>query len=130
LAVIVLDSGAVTAFAGADRVMRERIRRLAARSGEAFVVPLAVLIESTTGNAGRDAVVNRFLSGCELAPLTELVARRSAALRFAAHAGSAVDAVVVATTEARGGGVALTGDIGDLSALAAAARGVRVLPIP
>ncbi len=91
---------------------------------------MAVLIESTTGNGGRDAKVNRFLAGCDVVQLTELVARRAAALRFAARAGSAVDASVVAAAEARGGGVVLTSDLDDLEALAAEARGVRVLPIP
>jgi predicted nucleic acid-binding protein len=130
VAVVVLDAGAVSAFADADRVMRERIRRLLDRSGDPFIVPAGVVVESTTGHAGRDATVNRFLHGCEIAPLSELIARRAAALRFGARAGSAVDAMVVATAESRGGGVVLTGDVGDLAPLATQSRAVAVLPLP
>ena len=127
MSVVVLDSGAVSTFAEADRLMRERIARLLQRSGEPFLVPMAVLIEATTGSSSRDARVNRFLHGCEVVPLTELVARRAAALRHAARAGSAVDASVVATAESRGGGVVLTGDVDDLRALAQQSRAVEIL---
>ena len=93
-------------------------------------MPAGVIVESTTGAAGRDATVNRFLHGCEIAPLTELIARRAAALRYGARVGSAVDAMVVATAESRGGGVVLTGDIDDLGPLATQSRAVRVMPLP
>jgi hypothetical protein len=130
VAVVVLDSGAVTAFALADRRLREHVIRLARRSGEPFIVPATVLIEATTGSGARDALVNRLLRGCEIAGVGEPIARRSAALRFAARRGSAVDASVVATAEARGGGVVLTGDLQDLRALAAHAHGVEVRAVP
>lgn len=126
MALIVLDSGAVSAFATADRAMRERIQRLIARSGDPFIVPAGVLVESTTGTA-RDALVNRFLRGCEIVVLTELIARRAAVLRHAARAGSAIDASVIATAESRGGGVVLTSDLGDLRPLATQSGAVRVL---
>lgn len=130
MAVVVLDAGAVSAFAGADRLMRERIRRLLDRSGDPFIVPAGVIVESTTGASGRDATVNRFLRGCEIVPLTELIARRAAALRFGARVGSAVDATVVATAESRGGGVVLTGELDDLVPFATRSPAVRVLPLP
>lgn len=129
MAVIVLDSGAVTAFAAANRLTRERIVRLARRSGEPFLVPSTVIIEATTGSGARDANVNRFLRGCEIVVLTEPLARRSAALRFACRRGSPTDASVVATAEMRGGGVVLSGDLDDLQSLAARATGVKALPI-
>jgi hypothetical protein len=130
VAVIVLDAGALTAFAVADRRLREHVVQLARGSGEPFLVPATVLIEATTGSGARDANVNRLLGGCEVVTLSEPLARRSATLRFASRRGSAVDASVVALAEARGGGVVLTGDLVDLRALAAHAVGVRVLPLP
>jgi predicted nucleic acid-binding protein len=104
--------------------------RLVRRSGEPFIVPATVVIESTTGVPGSDANVNRFLRGCEIVALGEALARRSAALRFAARRGSPVDASVVATAELRGGGVVLTSDLDDLRALADKAVAVSVLAIP
>jgi predicted nucleic acid-binding protein len=127
VAVVVLDSGVVGAFADADRLLRERVARLARRSGEPFLVPATVIIEATTGSPARDAKVNRFLRGCEIVALGEALARRSAALRSASRRGSPVDASVVATAEARGGGVVLSTDLDDLRALAAHAVGVEVL---
>lgn len=129
MAGIVLDSGALSAFAAADRVLRDRLRELIDRKLTPLLVPTSVLIESTTGSGARDARVNRFLKGCEIVPLTELIARRAAALRHAAQVGSAVDASVVATAESRGGGLVLTGDLADLTALAAASPAVRILPL-
>jgi predicted nucleic acid-binding protein len=127
---VVLDSGAVTAFANADLRLRRHLAHLSRHADVSFVVPATVLIEATTGAASRDANVNRFLRGCEVAALTEMLARRAAALRRAARLGSPVDASVVATAEMRGGGVVLTGDLRDLRALAAHARGVEIQPIP
>jgi hypothetical protein len=129
VAVIVLDSGAVSAIAHADRLLRERVARLARRSGDPFLVPATVIIETTTGAAGRDASVNRLLKGCEVVLVGETLARRAATLRHASGRGSAVDASVVATAELRGGGVVLTGDLRDLEALAEHAERVAVLPL-
>ena len=127
--VIVLDAGAVTALATPDRLMRARLATLARKSGGHFVVPAAVLIEATTGSGPRDALTNRLLKGCEIVPLSEALARRAAALRAVTRRGSAVDASVVATAEAKGGGVVLTGDLDDLRVLAAHARGVEVVRV-
>ena len=126
MAVIVLDAGVVDAFARADRLLRARIGRLGRLSQDPFLVPATVLIEATTGHAGRDANVNRLLRACEIVVVGEALARRSAALRHASRRGSPVDASVVATAEARGGGVVLTDDLDDLRALAAYAAGVEV----
>lgn len=89
------------------------------------VIPSVVLVESLNGDAGRDAPTNRFLRTCRIEPtLTVRLARRAATLRRLAGRGSAVDAVVVATAEP--GGVVLTGDVGDLRALAAHAQDVAI----
>jgi hypothetical protein len=69
--------------------------------------------------------VNRFMKTCQIVELLpERLARRAASLRAQAGRGSAVDAVVVATAEP--GGDVLTGDLGDLGALAAHAVDVGV----
>ncbi len=91
------------------------------------VVPAAVLVESLTGRAGRDAHPNRLLEGCDVViELPEPLARRAAALPHHARRGSAADAIVVATAEP--GGMVLTGDVKDLPALAAQARDVLIVP--
>src|SRR5690606_1047387 len=88
-------------------------------------VPSIVLVECLQGHSGRDANVNRFLKGCDIAEFVpEGLARRAAKLRRLARRGSAVDALVVASAEARG--TILTTDMGDLEALAAYAEGVGI----
>ncbi len=130
MSVIVLDAGAVTAFAHPNQRRRERLIALRQATDQPFIVPTTVVAEVVTGVGPRDAHVNRLLQGCEIIPLTELVARRAAALRHRARRGSVVDASVVATAEIRGGGVVLTGDLGDLRALTARSPIVSVLAIP
>ena len=56
--------------------------------------------------------------------VSEWFARRAGTLRALVRQGSAVDAIVVALAEP--GGAVLTGDIKDLTALAAYADGVRI----
>jgi hypothetical protein len=86
------------------------------------------LVEALTGHVGRDAPANRFLKTCDVVgELPEALARRSAALRFQARRGSAVDAVVVAAAEP--GGTVLTSDVEDLRALAAHAREVQIVQV-
>lgn len=126
---IVLDSGALTAFARPNRSTRARLAELRAVWDEPLVVPAAVLMEATTGSGARDANVNRLLRGCRVVPLDESLARRAATLRFRSRHGSAVDASVVATAEQLGGGVVVTGDRKDLDAIASNAVGVDVVSI-
>ena len=93
-----------------------------------LAVPSVVVVESVTGDPGRDANTNRFLKTCDLiTEVPESTARCAARLRFLAKTGSAVDALVVATAEP--GGQVLTGDPGDLRAVAAPAECVRVVDI-
>jgi hypothetical protein len=69
--------------------------------------------------------VNRLLNTCDVRQeLPTSLARRAGELRHLAGKGSAVDAVVVATAEP--GGVVLSGDVDDLSALASHANAVRI----
>src|SRR5437867_151590 len=84
------------------------------------LVSTASLVESLTGDSGRDANTNRFLKICTISErLPERVARRAAFLRARARRGSAVDAIVVALAEP--GGTVLTSDAKDLRAIASRA---------
>ena len=116
---VTLDSGALTAAATGDARVRANLQAFR-RNGVEVVLPAVVLVESTTGEGPRDARVNLVVKGCRVAPTTEAVARRAAALRFrAGRPDLTVDAVVVATAELDGGSAVLTFDAGDLTALAA-----------
>ncbi len=121
----VLDAGGVSRLA--ERSQRASALLAALRREELWppLVPAPVLVECLTGHAGRDANVNRLLRTCTVGErVSEMLARRAAALRFAARRGSAVDALVVASAEPDG--VVLTSDLGDLRALAAYSLGVIV----
>ncbi|MFF5211336.1 hypothetical protein [Streptosporangium sp. NPDC000396] len=134
---LILDSGAVTFLAARTPEAIAVMRRLHREDTWPPLIPSVVLVECLTGNAARDADVNRFPPA--RSPRTELpkeLARRAASLRTKALASmtraerkalpSAVDALVVAYAEAEGPALILTGDGKDLRPLAAEARGVRV----
>ncbi|MEI2811354.1 MAG: hypothetical protein V9F00_14470 [Nocardioides sp.] len=122
---LVLDSGGVSRLA---RRRPDAAAVIAAFKAEGLwppVVPSVVLVESTTGRQRRDANINRFLKTCDIVEdLPQHLARRAGTLRALVRQGSAVDAIVVALAEP--GGAVLTGDIKDLTALAAYADGVRI----
>lgn len=123
-----LDSGAVTKLARRDRQTAAIITVIRRDGLWPPAVPSVVVVESVTGDPGRDANTNRFLKTCDLiTEVPESTARCAARLRFLAKTGSAVDALVVATAEP--GGQVLTGDPGDLRAVAAPAECVRVVDI-
>lgn len=88
---IVLDSGALSAFAEESRAFRITLRE-ALRKRAKVLVPTAVIAEATTGDYRRDANVNRALKETSLVALDGELARSAAALRFAhkrAGAGTA-----------------------------------------
>lgn len=124
-----VDSSALTKLATQDRATMARIRRLLDRELWPPVVPTAVLVESLTGSGPRDARVNRLLRTCEVLDLDTPIARRAAYLRTRARAGSAVDAIVVATAEAAASAVVITGDEDDLTRLASYSHDVAVMAI-
>ncbi len=122
---LVLDAGGLSHLAQRSRPAAALILALRREGLWPPVVPSAVLVESLTGQAGRDAAPDRLLKGCDVvSALPESLARRAAALRHQARQGSAVDAIVVATAEP--GGTVLTGDLTDLRALAVHARDVVI----
>lgn len=125
---LVLDAGGVSALGRRDRQAAARVARLRQRGLWPPIVPTPVLVESLTGHGPRDALANRLLRLATVHPLDELLARRAAALRARARAGSAVDAVVVATAELFDA-LIVTGDLGDLARLAEHAAGVGLLSL-
>jgi hypothetical protein len=123
--VLILDSGGFTRLSARSKQALALIRAFHAAGLWPPVVPTMVLVESLQGDPARDANANRFLKACIVqAEVTPTSARRAAELRRRARTGSAVDALVVALAEP--GGTVLTGDRGDLEALAAHARQVAV----
>jgi predicted nucleic acid-binding protein len=124
---LVLDSRAITALGRRDRQTAARITALRLRGLWPPIVPTAVLVDSLTGNRIRDALANRTVGLSLVYPLDEPLARRAAQLRGRARAGSAVDAIVVATAELFEA-LVVTGDLHDLARLSQHASGVTLLP--
>lgn len=122
---MILDAGAISALALGNPELRRALQRAVAR-GVSCMTSAAVVAETTTGRGPADARTNSVLGRLRLVPVDERLARRAGALRFAARRPGVVDALVVATAEADGGGIVVTGDVDDMSALAAVARGVQV----
>ncbi len=120
-----LDSGAVTYLTGRSRASAAIVKVYKARGLWPPTIPSVVLVECLQGHVARDAAVNALLQSCVVVEQVSVrMARRAALLRRLARTGSAVDALVVALAEPNG--VVLTGDVGDLEALAAYATGVLV----
>jgi predicted nucleic acid-binding protein len=122
---LVFDSGGLSRVSQRSRRAVALIEALQAENLWPPVVPTVVLAESNTGAARTDANINRLLKSCDLEPVVaEATARRAGQLRARARRGSAVDALLVALAEP--GGTVLTGDMGDLEALAAHAEAVAI----
>ncbi len=136
MAALVLDSGAVLALAGA-RSRPTPARRvqaaleLAHKRDVVVRIPTPVLAECYR-SGDQDVAVDRVVknAGEPVAPdvsSARVAGRVLARSRFdSAHA---VDALVVASVVRLGGGVVATGDIDDITRLAAAHPNVRVWPI-
>jgi hypothetical protein len=98
-------------------------------------VPTPVLVESTTGDGGRDAEVNRILGVLERAAQVlgapdEATARRAGRLRYIARSDDGIDALVAAAAIGDGSpAVLLTSDPDDLERLLQHAPRVRVRAI-
>jgi hypothetical protein len=127
----VLDSGGLTALTGKAQRARVWLRWIVENDG-VVVVPTPVLVETVSGDAGRDAEVNRILNVLQraasvLVPPGEETARCAGRLRFKARTDDGVDALVAA--EAVGDGTAcvlLTSDPRDLERLLADSPRVAV----
>ena len=125
---LVLDSGAISAYAQSDSTVRTRMRTLRQQGYWPPSVPTAVLVECLRGRPDYDASTNAILKSFDVRTRLPLeLARYAAALRARAGRGSAVDAILVATADP--GGVVVTGDPDDLRALASQAQDVTVVAI-
>ena len=125
---LVLDSGGLSYLATRSSQAVALIRSLRREELWPPVIPTMVLVESLQAWPGRDAALNQFIGTClvdDSVPVT--LARRTAELRRAARKGSAVDALVMALAEPNG--AVLTGDVGDLRALAAQTKQVTVIGV-
>jgi predicted nucleic acid-binding protein len=106
--------------------------RSAQKRGEPVRVPSVVLLELYRGAGSDEAIAAELGRGYARVVTTGIrIARVAGHLLAAAGAGSelAIDALVVATAVRLGGGIVLTHDPDDLSALAAGRPNVRVAAI-
>lgn len=118
----VLDSGGLTALVGGSQRARAWLRWIVEHEGT-ITIPTPVLVESTTGDPGRDAEVNRVVAvlqraaGALEAP-NEALARRAGRLRHRAAHDDGIDALVAASAVGDGSpAILLTSDPVDLARL-------------
>lgn len=127
----VLDSGGLTALGGGSQRARAWLRWVVENAGS-IQIPTPVLVESTTGDAGRDAEVNRILgvlgrAAAALEAPDEMTARLAGRLRFRARSEDGIDALVAAAAIADGSpAVLLTSDPHDLARLLEDERQVAI----
>jgi predicted nucleic acid-binding protein len=127
----VLDSEGLWAVARNDSEDARAVLAASRQAGVPVLVPAAVLAETLFAD-GHDVRANQVLKKLQVVPVTDPIARSAADLkRLAAMTGAAatIDAIVVATSVAAGGGVVLTSDIDDIHALAEGAAGIRIRPV-
>jgi predicted nucleic acid-binding protein len=129
MARLILDSGAVIAWAAGNQRVRQLIQR-AVRERTLILIPAVVIAETTRGGP-RDAPVNRAVKSVdEVYVADEAVAREAGRLLASVLVTNVtVDALVVATAARREPTVILTGDVADITALAAGYRHVRVVGV-
>lgn len=127
----VLDSGGLSALLGGSLRAREWLRWVFDHDGS-ICVPTPVLVESTTGAAGRDAEVNRILGVLQRAANVlqapdESTARRAGRLRFLAKSDDGIDALVASAAVGDGSAaVVLTSDPHDLERVLQNVRHVHI----
>lgn len=130
----VLDSGALSALSGDSLHARRWLRWIVEHDG-LLIVPTPVLVESTTGDPGRDAETNRILkvlarSASTLVSPDEAIARDAGRRRFRAKTDDGIDALVAATAASSAGAcVLLTSDPDDLKRLLASDPQVSVVRV-
>ena len=128
---MVLDSEGLWAVARNDSDDASAVLAASSQAGVPVLVPAVVLAETLFGDA-RDARANQVLKKLQVVPITDRIARSAAELkRLAGMTGvtATIDAIVVATSAAAGGGVIVTSDIEDIRALARCAAGVQIRPV-
>lgn len=126
MARLVLDSGAVIAWAAGNQRARQFVQR-AITEHLLILLPAVVIAETTRGGA-RDAPVNRVVKAVgEVVVVTEAVAREAGRLLAAASlTGVTTDALIVATAARREPTIILTSDVAHITILAAGYPHVHV----
>lgn len=123
-----LDAGALIGLERNDREMWARLRRMTSVRG--FKPRVSAPVVAQVWRSGRQANLARALALCQIVDATDAIARRAGELCAATGTTDAVDALVVATAEALGGGAVYTSDASDISTLAAhARRPVAIVPV-
>ena len=126
----VLDSDGLWAIARNDSEDARAALAASRRAGIPVLVPAAVLAETLIGDR-RDARANQALKKLQIVPVTETIARSAAQLKCLAGVtgvAATIDAIVVATSAAAGGGLILTSDVEDIRALASCVLSIRIRP--
>jgi predicted nucleic acid-binding protein len=115
--ILIVDSGAVIALARGDKRVR-LLLEAAIDEGLATIVPPVVIAETTRGGP-RDAPVNQVLKTFDVVSTIDgEIGRTAGRLLGRAASEATMDALIVATAIALGGGRIVTGDVDDLRALA------------
>jgi len=128
---LVLDSQGLWAAARNEGTKAKTLVSESRKARVPIIVPADVLAETLFGDS-RDAQANQLLKKVVIAPTSESISRAAAKLkRDSGMTGveATIDAVVVATSEAAGGGVILTSDPKDIRALADCVSGRRIRPV-
>lgn len=135
MSVLVLDSQAFSLLArpGRGRSAVRDVLQAAWEENTPVVIPAAVLAEQYRGG-GHDQVVDSYLgrtTGISVIVTDRELARQVGHLLARARRGSRdhVDATVVATALAGGGGVIATTDSDDLTALASGLPGIAIVGV-
>lgn len=125
---LILDAGAVIALSRADARARAALAA-AVEAGAEVSIPAVVLAETVRGRAA-DAPVNRVVKAVgQVEVVDEAIGRTAGRLLGDAGSSETVDAMVLATAIEARGAVVLTGDPGDLSALATGHPGVVIVAL-
>jgi hypothetical protein len=123
---LVLDAGAFVAVDRGDRAMAARLR-VAEHSGLELRSNGAVVAQVWRDPSGRQAELARLLRAVDVKPVDRRLGQTAGVLSGRARRGDAVDATVVAIANA--GDRIITGDPGDIRALATASgRPILVVP--
>jgi len=125
---LILDSGAVIGLSRGDHAVRAFLNR-SLEIDIPVEIPVVVVTETIRGTR-RDAPINRVLKAVgEVPETTSAVGRCAGRLLGEVRSSATIDALVVAHVVEAGGGAILTGDVKDLSALAAAHPEVQIHPV-
>lgn len=124
MAGVSFDTGVLIAIERRDSVAWKWLRRATER-GIPPLVSTAALAEAWRG--GRQTWLGRALRGCEVAPVSESLAR-AAGVACGATGAETLDAVIAGTAAARGATL-LTADLGDMLALADHFRSLRLVAL-